>query len=78
MGDELASKMPPTIIYTTEFDSFRPDAQQAAEVYGKNGTLLDYGTLPGTFEAGAREFENFKRCNDWYHAVGAVAHKYLV
>jgi hypothetical protein len=30
MGDELASQVPPTIIYSTEFDDHRQDAEEAA------------------------------------------------
>jgi len=33
MGDELAKKVPPVILLTTEFDFYRTGAEEAAQLY---------------------------------------------
>jgi hypothetical protein len=48
MGLDFASKVPPTIIYTTEYDSFRRNAEEACDLYEEAGTLLDCGIQAGT------------------------------
>jgi acetyl esterase/lipase len=47
MGLELASQVPPTIIYTTEFDFFRKMGEEACSLYEEAGTLLDCGIWKG-------------------------------
>ena len=43
MGDELAKKVPPVILLTTEFDFYRTGAEEAAKLYERNGTLIEFG-----------------------------------
>jgi hypothetical protein len=43
MSLELAAKVPPTIVYSTEFDFFRKMAEEACYLYQEAGTLLDCG-----------------------------------
>jgi hypothetical protein len=52
MGLELASKVPPTIVYTTEFDFFRKIAEEACFLYESAGTLLDCGIQAGALHEG--------------------------
>ena len=40
MGDDLAKKCPPTIVTGREFDCFRRDCEQYAELMRQNGRLL--------------------------------------
>ena len=47
--DAKVGACPDTIIYTTEFDDNRKAAEEAADVFGRNGKLLDFGILAGTF-----------------------------
>jgi hypothetical protein len=47
MGLELASRVPPTIVYSTEYDIFRKHAEEACYLYEEAGTLLDCGILAG-------------------------------
>jgi len=47
MSDHLCSKMPPAVIYTSEFDSARSSSEEAAEMYRRNGKLLAFGCLGG-------------------------------
>jgi len=47
MGDELASKLPKTVLFTAEFDFYRRDVEELATLLEKNGSLLDYCCHPG-------------------------------
>jgi len=77
MGDALAKKVPPTIIYTVEFDILANCARQARNLFKKNGTLLDYGNLPGVLHG---DYSNYalKGSNMWFSDVKRVVSKYLV
>jgi acetyl esterase/lipase len=49
MGDELASKCPPSFITTREFDDYKRDSLEYAELMRKNGKLLaEPYVQPGT------------------------------
>ena len=39
MSDEMASKFPASVIFTTEFDIFRRHAEELAGLLEKNGTF---------------------------------------
>lgn len=49
MGDELAAKVPPVVILTSEFDFFRTMSHEAAELYKRNGKLLDFAEYGGVW-----------------------------
>jgi len=51
MSDELAAKVPPVVVITAEFDFLRTCSIQAARLYKKNGTLLDYIEYGGGWHA---------------------------
>jgi acetyl esterase/lipase len=48
MPRETMEKVPPTVIYTAEFDYFRQMAERSRVKYEEAGTLLDYGMLKGS------------------------------
>lgn len=52
MSEELAAKVPPTIVYSTEFDFFRKMAEEACYLYENAGTLLDCGIQAGALHMG--------------------------
>jgi len=77
MGDELAKKVPPTIIYTLEFDFYRRMAEESAELYKRNGTLLDYGCLSGVYHGHFMSY-GLKKTDVWYKDVARICSKYLI
>jgi nucleoside-diphosphate kinase len=76
MGDELASKVPKVAVYTTEFDFFRRGADQAADLYKRNGTLLHHVTLAGWTHSGYVDY-TLKKTDVWFADVGRLCKKYL-
>ena len=57
MGDFLAKKVPPTIVYTVEHGMLNNCAKQIRDLFKKNGTLLDYGNQPGTLHGDYSNYE---------------------
>ena len=41
------AKLPPTVVFTAEYDFYRPDAMEFAQKLKKAGKLLDYGDYGG-------------------------------
>ena len=76
MGDDLASKVPPVVIYTNEFDFYRKCAEESAELYKRNGKLLDYGVLAGVYHGHFGVFE-LKRTDVWFADIARICKKYL-
>ena len=76
MGDTLAKKVPPTIIYTLEFDFYRRMAEESAELYRRNGKLLDYGVLSGVYHGHFMSY-GLKKTEVWFKDVGRICGKYL-
>jgi acetyl esterase/lipase len=50
---ELMSKVPPTVLFTAEFDFFRIMCERVRPKYEEAGTLLDYGMMKGTTHGGS-------------------------
>jgi acetyl esterase len=48
MGDDLLKNFPPTVLFTSEFDSCRWGTEDMARLLEKHGKLLDYIVHPGT------------------------------
>merc|ERR1719183_1929287 len=46
MGDDLAKKVPPVMIMTAEFCFLRSAAEEARDLYKRNGKLLDFCLIP--------------------------------
>ena len=76
MGDELAKKAPYTIVYTSEFDYFKQNGDQTADLMSRNGRLLDYGIIPGLFHEAFGFFE-LKGVDMWYRDIAKVINKYM-
>ena len=76
MSDEMASKVPPVVVYTAEFDFYRRASQHAADLYKKNGTLLHHVVLKGYTHAGYVDF-TLKKTSVWYSDFGRLCKKYL-
>jgi acetyl esterase/lipase len=49
---EIMANVPPTVLYTAEFDFFRVMCERSRPKYEEAGTLLDYGMLKGTTHMG--------------------------
>ena len=58
MSDEMASKFPPSVIFTTEFDIFRRHAEELAGLLEKNGTLCDFCCHPGVTHGWYFDFDH--------------------
>jgi hypothetical protein len=76
MSANLARKMPPTVLYTTEFCHFRTMTEQARNLFRLNGRLLDYGCLKGSFYGHYNDYR-LQRTDEWFNAIAKVAKKYL-
>lgn len=76
MGDELASKMPPTVVFTSEFDFFRIGSEELIEVLKKNGKLLDSCIHPGGHHGFFIRY-HFGITDGFYSDVAKVTDKYL-
>ena len=77
IDDRSVVACPDTIIYTTEFDHFRKAAADMADVYGRNGKLLDYGILAGTYNEAAFVDWTLAKTDAWFHPIKRVCDKYL-
>ncbi len=55
--DEVIKFMPVAIIITTEFDPCRKHAEEAAELYRRNGRLYAYGCIKGKPKLKQKYFE---------------------
>ena len=77
MGDELAKKVPLTVVYTTEFDMYRKMAVELRDLLKKNKKLLDFGVLPGTDHASYSNYST-RRSDAWFNDVARVVAAYLI
>ena len=75
--DDRAGACPSTLILTTEFDHFRGAAEEAADIFGRNGKLLDFGILAGTFHEAAFLYWNLKKTDAWFSAISRACMKHL-
>lgn len=75
MSDSIAKKMPPTFVFTTEFDFELIPSKELIYLLKKNGTLLDYCIHPGVnhgwyihFNTSTSHifFDDFKKVVDLY------------
>ena len=71
MGDELAKKVPPTIVYTVEFDFYLKMAKESKELYERNGRLLEYGCLAGVYH-GHFGIHWLKKTDVWFADVARI------
>ena len=80
MGDNLASKVPPVVIYSTEFDFYLKCAEESADLYRRNGTLLDFVVdfvvLSGVWHGHFGSF-TLKKTDVWFNDVARICKKYL-
>jgi acetyl esterase/lipase len=76
MGLELASQVPPTLVYTTEFDFFRKMGEEACTLYQEAGTLLDCGIWAGVTHMTAFDWNN-PVSNIWYDDLVRIVDTYL-
>lgn len=77
MKNESAERVPRVVLLTTEFDYTRRITEDAAELYGSNDVLLDYGILAGTFNCSAHVDYTLERSDEWFKAISRVVDKYL-
>jgi hypothetical protein len=75
--DDRAGACPSTLILTTEFDHFRGAAEEAADIFGRNGKLLDFGILAGTFHEAAFLDWDLKKTDAWFTAISRACIKHL-
>jgi len=73
---EQVKKMPKAIVLTTEFDSLRKPAEEAAELYKEHGKLLELGVLKGCHHGHFVDY-NLKATDPWFAAIARVAKIYL-
>jgi acetyl esterase/lipase len=45
--DSLLEKMPPTVVFSAEFDMFITETERMVRRMRRAGTLLDYCCMPG-------------------------------
>ena len=76
MSDELAQKVPRVVVLTTEFDMYRRCAENARDLYERNGTLLEYGCVKGVYH-GAYFIYSQKRTDEWFRSFAKICKLYL-
>ena len=76
MGLELAAKVPPTIIFSTEYDFYRKMAEEACYLYEEAGTLLDCGFQAGTSHDTFFDW-TFEISSLWYNDMVRMTDNYL-
>ena len=76
MGDQFAKKVPPTLIYISEFSWYLRPAQEAADLYRRNKRLLDFCVLPGCFHNSHHNFE-LQKTNIWFNDFARICNTYL-
>ena len=76
MGDALASKVPPVVILTAEFDSLRHSSREARDLYQKNGTLLHYIELGGGYHCSWMNYD-MAQTDTWYKDFARLTQCYL-
>eukprot|EP00928_Gymnodinium_smaydae_P038366 TRINITY_DN26484_c0_g2_i1.p1 TRINITY_DN26484_c0_g2~~TRINITY_DN26484_c0_g2_i1.p1 ORF type:complete len:367 (+),score=46.60 TRINITY_DN26484_c0_g2_i1:44-1102(+) len=76
MGDELAGKVPPVVILTAEFDSFRHASREARDLYHKNGTLIQYIEFGGGYHCSWMNYD-MAQTSVWYKDFARLTAFYL-
>ena len=76
MDESLVAKLPPAIIYTTEFDMFRRNAEETRDLLAKYDKVLDFGVLRGMFHE-AYAFYDLKRSDVWFRDIARAISKYF-
>ena len=76
MGDELASKVPPVIVLTAEFDSLRYSSREARDLYQKNGSLIQYIELGGGYHCSWMNYA-MAQTDVWYKDFTRLTQFYL-
>lgn len=76
MGDELASKVPPVVILTAEFDALRYSSREARDLYQKNGKLLGYIELGGGYHCSWMNYD-MAQTGVWYKDFTRLTQFYL-
>lgn len=77
MGDDLASRVPPVVIITGEYDFLRYASLEAAELYKRNGKLLEVGDFGGGWHA-SYGMLTLKSAQQWIHKdFPALIDRYL-
>jgi len=76
MGDDLASKVPPVVILTAEFDSLRHGSREARDLYRKNGRLLHYIELGGGYHCSWMNYA-MAQTDVWYKDFARLTRFYL-
>lgn len=76
MSDELASKVPPVVVLTTELDFLRTMSHEAADLYRRNGKLLDFAEYGGVWHGHYINYD-LKQTDKWYEDIGRMTTKYL-
>ena len=72
LSPEIA-QFPKAVIYTTEFDMFRKNAEEARDLLKEK--VLDYGVLKGMFHE-AYAFYDMKGSDAWFRDIAKVFDKY--
>ena len=73
MSEETAQKIPKTVIFTSEFDISRFEAEELAIKLNRNGTLLDFCCHPGTTHCWYTWFDGPR--DEWFWNDQAKAFK---
>ena len=74
MGDTLAQKVPPTIIISTEFDFCLSSAYEAADLYERNGRLIEFGILQGLTHDDWKDF-NINKSKIFFRDFSSMCNK---
>lgn len=77
MSDELASQVPPVILYCTEFDYYLDGVKEATELYRKNQRLLDFAILKGLHHGAHHRWDSISRGKIWFQDFGRICKTYL-
>lgn len=75
MGVHLAKKVPPVVIMTSEYDYYRGMSHEAARLYKKAGTLLDFVEYAGKWNA--HFYTNNGEYDVFYKDFRRLVDKYL-
>jgi acetyl esterase len=78
MGDSVAAKMPPTAIYTSEFDCYMRDQESLAGLLQRGGNLTDFTILPGASHGFFFQRPDIKCSEQFFTDFGKIIDKFLV
>lgn len=76
MSDAECKQCPRLVGYSCEFDCYLRCALDQRDLFERNGRLLDFGVLKGTFHGSFWMF-HLAATNEWFDAFARVCNAYL-